>query len=121
MDTAHFKQKLDEELALLTAELKRIGRVNPENPADWEPIPGDVDALASDANERADNIEEYEANSAVLKELEARYNNVKRALQKIADGTYGVCEISGEPIEPERLEANPAARTCEKHLNEPLV
>ena len=34
-----------------------------------------------------------------------------RALQKIKAGAYGVCEISGEPIEVERLAANPAART----------
>ena len=31
-------------------------------------------------------------------------------------GTYGSCEISGEAIEVERLEANPAARTCKAHI-----
>ena len=120
MDTSHFKQKLEEELALLTKELEGVGRINPSNLADWEAKPADFNVLESDANERADKVEEYEANSAVLKELEIRHNNVKRALQKIVDGsgTYGICEISNEPIEPERLEANPAARTCMKHMRE---
>lgn len=119
MDTMHFKQKLEKELALLTKELESIGRINPSNPADWEARPADLNVLESDANERADKTEEYEARSAVLKELETRYNNVKRALQKITggDNTYGICEVGNEPIEPERLEANPAAQTCMKHTN----
>ena len=29
-------------------------------------------------------------------------------------GTYGLCEKCGQPIPPERLEANPAARFCLK-------
>ena len=31
----------------------------------------------------------------------------------IEKGTYGICEISGQPIEAERLKANPAARTSQ--------
>ena len=35
----------------------------------------------------------------------------------IAAGTYGTCEVSGEQIEEDRLEADPAARTCKAHMN----
>ena len=103
-------------MAKLEAELKTVGRVNPDNPKDWEPIPEKMDILASDDNEVADSIEAFEENTAILKELEIRYNDVKRALGKITDGSYGICETGKEPIEKERLEANPAARTCKKHL-----
>jgi len=34
------------------------------------------------------------------------------ALRRIEDGTYGICEGSGEPIPKERLEAIPWARYC---------
>ncbi|MEK7091498.1 MAG: TraR/DksA C4-type zinc finger protein [Patescibacteria group bacterium] len=40
------------------------------------------------------------------------------ALAKIDAGNYGLCEISQEPIELDRLEANPSARTCKKHLDQ---
>lgn len=36
---------------------------------------------------------------------------IERALEKIDEGTYGVCDISGEPIPLPRLEAVPYATT----------
>lgn len=40
--------------------------------------------------------------------------HIDQALSKIEDGTYGVCEISGEPIPRGRLEAIPYATTTVK-------
>ena len=120
MDTAHFEQKLKEELALVEKELSSIGRRNPKNPNDWEATPGTLDVETADVNSAADRIEEYEDNTAVLKQLEIRYNEVRNALERIKNGSYGICEISSEHIEVERLEANPAARTCIAHKDEDL-
>lgn len=118
IDTAYFKAKLEKELKTLETELKSVGHINPSNPKDWEPSSGEVDVNASDSADIADNIESYESNTAILKPLETQYNNVKLALDKIKKGTYGICEISGEPIEKERLEANPSARTSVAHMKE---
>lgn len=38
--------------------------------------------------------------------------DIDAALTKIEDGTYGICEECGEPIDPRRLEAIPQARLC---------
>jgi len=116
IDTKKYEEILKNELAQVEAELKTVGRINPDNPADWEAKPADMDIHRSEADEVADNIEAFEENSAVLKQLEIRYNEIKNALEKISNGTYGICEISGEPIEEDRLEANPAAKTCKKHI-----
>ena len=115
IDTAYFKKKLETELATLETELKSVGHINPDNPKDWEASSGDVDINASDSADIADNIGNYESNTAILKQLETQYTDVKLALEKIAKGTYGVCEKGGEPIEKKRLEANPSARTCLAH------
>lgn len=115
MDTAHYKEKLETELLRLTEELKTVGRINPSNPSDWEATPGTMDIQQADENERADAVEEYGTNNAVLSDLEIRFNQVKAALKRIKDGTFGVCEVSGEPIEEDRLEANPAATTSKAH------
>lgn len=120
IDTTHFKQKLEKELAVLETELKSVGHKNPDNPKDWEPSSGEVDVNASDLADIADNIESYESNTAILKPLEKQYNEVKLALDKIKKGKYGICEVSGEPIEVERLEANPSARTCMAHMDEAI-
>jgi len=37
---------------------------------------------------------------------------IDRALIKIREGTYGICEATGEPIDISRLEAVPEARYC---------
>ena len=111
-----FKGKLVEELAKVEAELKTVGRINPDNPADWEPMPEKSDVLASDRDEVADSIEAFEDNAAILKQLEIRYNEIKTALQRIESGEYGACEVCSEKIEEARLEANPAAKTCKAHM-----
>jgi len=46
------------------------------------------------------------------KKLDAKLRDVKRALEKLDDGTYGVCDVCGEAIMLERLEAIPWAVLC---------
>ena len=43
---------------------------------------------------------------------------VDRGLEKIEEGTYGICDRGGEPIEEGRLEAAPYATLCMKHQKE---
>ncbi len=114
-NVAEYKTRLEEEKGKLENELSSIGRRNPSNPADWEALP-QATGQESDPNDAADLIEGYEDNTGILKELETRYNEVLAALARIENGTYGVCTVSGEAIEEERLEADPAAATCKAHL-----
>ncbi len=39
-------------------------------------------------------------------------NKIGKALEKIEDGTFGFCEVCGEPIEFKRLEARPVTTHC---------
>ncbi len=114
-DIKHFKEKLEAELTLLEKEMLSIGERNPSNPADWEAVEKTENLDTADENVVADEIEEYEENSAIIKQEEIQYNEVKAALEKIEKGTYGICEVGGEEISVERLEANPSARTCIEH------
>jgi RNA polymerase-binding transcription factor DksA len=112
---SHFKNKLDAELKLVESELKELGWKNPST-GEWEATGGDIDASATENDELADKQEEYEERREEIEPLEARWNEIKLALDKIDEGTFGTCENCGEPIEPDRLEANPAARTCKTHM-----
>lgn len=41
--------------------------------------------------------------------------DVRRARERVADGSYGLCEVCGEPIPTARLEARPWSTRCVQH------
>jgi RNA polymerase-binding transcription factor DksA len=97
----------------LVHELKSIGRNVGAD--DWTATSA-TEVDTADDTEVADKFEELGINSAVTSELEHQLKDVDDALAKIDDGKYGICEISGENIEEDRLEANPSSRTCKAHM-----
>lgn len=50
--------------------------------------------------------------TSMSRQLEQRLADVDAALARVAAGTYGVCTACGQPIDPARLEARPAAARC---------
>ncbi|MDQ2852403.1 MAG: TraR/DksA C4-type zinc finger protein [Actinomycetota bacterium] len=48
-------------------------------------------------------------------QLLAMLRDVRRARERVIDGTYGRCEVCGEPIPLGRLEARPWAVKCIRH------
>ena len=49
---------------------------------------------------------------ALVQQAERHLAEIDEAVERLADGTYGVCERCGEQIPDERLEVRPTARTC---------
>ena len=47
--------------------------------------------------------------------LLAMLEDVRRARRRLADGSYGLCEVCGEPIAGERLEVRPWSIRCIQH------
>lgn len=111
----HFKRELEAEKAKLEAQMGTIGRKSPSVPGDWEPVPSET-GMESDLADQADVVMSRESNSAILADLEARYDTILAALSRIEKKKYGKCEVCGEEIEGARLDADPAATTCMKHL-----
>jgi RNA polymerase-binding transcription factor DksA len=117
-DLEYFKKKLDKEKSLLEEELKTVGRKNSHIAGGWEAKPENLDVDSADDNEVADKMEGLEENSGILDKLEMQLTEVNAALDRVRQGSYGVCMVAGEPIEKERLMANPSAKTCLKHMRE---
>ncbi len=61
------------------------------------------------ADQGTDNFDREFALSLVSNEQDIIYE-IDEALQRMDKGTYGYCEVSGEPIEKERLKAIPYTR-----------
>jgi len=72
---------------------------------------GEVEAdTAGEAREREDDAQKLtalELDGNLVVRDQARLERVERALQKIAEGTYGYSDLSGAPIPRARLEAVP--------------
>jgi RNA polymerase-binding transcription factor DksA len=62
--------------------------------------------------EEATESFELEKRLALEKQIKEKLNEVEHALDKFAQGTYGLCDICGQPIDPARLEALPEANLC---------
>lgn len=103
MTNAELKLKLEEELDVVNQELADLGHE-------------DIDPTATESDELADRQEASEENVGETSALTARKNEIAAALKRMQDGTYGFCEECGEKIEEDRLDANPAARTCKVHM-----
>lgn len=53
--------------------------------------------------------------AAVTDQVRRHLHEIDAALERIADDTYGRCEVCRRPIPQERLEVRPTARTCVQH------
>jgi RNA polymerase-binding transcription factor DksA len=113
----HYQKLLNTELEKVTEDLNSIAKQDKKS-GDWYAIPTpELDAINADNNVGADISEDWNERRATVAQLELRYLNIKRALEKITKNEYGICEVSGDPIEIDRLKANPAARTNLDNLN----
>ena len=62
--------------------------------------------------EEATESLELEKRLALEKRIREQLASVEHALEKFQKGTYGLCDICGQPIDPARLEALPQASLC---------
>ena len=62
--------------------------------------------------EEATETLELEKRLALENRLRQELTSIEHTLDKIDQGTYGICDNCGKPIPPERLEALPQASLC---------
>ena len=110
-DLEHFQDLLLQERARLEEEREQIrsrsGSVDGALPEEGEGGDEDTADLASAMMDK-------EMDLSVEDEIEDLLGQVAHALRKIEDGTYGICDMSGEKINKARLELIPwAALTVE--------
>jgi DnaK suppressor protein len=109
----NFIAKQKERLQSLREELLRIMRAAEED--ERTRTEQDADFTEHDAGDMSRDIFDREVDATIVEQVEQRLAIVERALQKIEEGTYGLSDVSGEPIPRGRLEAVPEAiRTVEE-------
>ena len=98
--TVDYRALLEEEQRDLTAKLEELGVGG---------VGLTYDSNFADSSQVTAERGEVEVLAGQLRETLA---DVVRALDKLTGGAYGACEDCGQPINPLRLEAKPAARYC---------
>jgi DnaK suppressor protein len=68
--------------------------------------------VLSDPNDRASLEEEHRIEQRLLDRERKYLKKVEAALARIAEGSYGYCEETGEPIGLERLLVRPTVTLC---------
>jgi DnaK suppressor protein len=76
-----------------------------EERSDLSRMPIHMADLGTDSYEQELTLELMDSERNLIAEIDD-------ALNRIEDGTYGICEAGGEPIPKRRLEAIPWARLC---------
>lgn len=100
------KADLEQRREKLLKELKKFTEGNEESSDSLFPQFGDKE------DENAAEVAAYSDNLSVEESLESTLHDTEKALQKIADGTYGICNYCKNPIDEKRLLARPASSAC---------
>ena len=106
-----FVERQRERLIGLREELVRIREGVAADERDLGEAEGDTQL---DSGDLSQDMFTREMDASIGEQVERRLGDVDRALEKIEEGTYGVCDDTGEEIPKGRLEAVPEAiRTVE--------
>jgi len=101
--TPDFRALLLEEKSLLDEQLRELGfGSESETGLDYDANFADTSQVTAERGET----------DVLVAELRSTLSDIEKALQKLDDGSYGVCERCGKLIAEDRLEAMPATALC---------
>lgn len=102
---AKLKKQLEQELKEIEQQLEASELPETTELSNYDNHPAD------NASDLTDQLTEM----AIDEHRSDNGEEIKRALQAMEDGTYGLCTVCGEEIPLGRLEAMPKALTCVEH------
>lgn len=101
--------QLQAEKKHMEAALSSFASKNVHNPDDYNasfPEFGDKD------EDNASEVAAFSDNLTIERTLESSLRDVKSALKRIEEGTYGTCKYCKKPIDEKRLLARPTSSAC---------
>ena len=105
----NIKEKLLERKAKLKTQLNTFAEKDPRQEDNYN---SDFPEFGDKEDENAAEVAVFESNLSLEDTLEQSLEMINRALQKIENGAYGLCEKCGETINEERLKIMPTATKC---------
>ena len=109
IDTSDFRKLLEEERERL---LRASGRLEAETSENSDELAHGIDNHLGDT---ASDTYDRELEEGLDEGVRQTLSQIDAALQRIEEGTYGVCEIDHKPIPEDRLRAIPWTTRCIEH------
>jgi RNA polymerase-binding protein DksA len=111
IDTTEFRTLLVEERERIVNAIEYLASENPGNMHDEL---GELGGRGSDNHlgDMASVTFDRELDEGLEEGAQQTLAQIDRALAKLEEGTYGICERCGKPIAEERLRARPWATLC---------
>ena len=109
-DTEFFKKLLLDKKEQANADLEDLERVSRSE--DAQESSEDRSAYSLHMADRGTDAMEREKNMLLAQREGAYLDYVDEALQRIEDGSFGLCRVCGNEVGRERLEAVPTATQC---------
>ena len=108
------KMALESERQSLEERLVENDHYQLENEHPYNSV-GELSAYDNHPGDLGTELYEREKDLSLNEHTEKELHDVNYALQAMANGTYGKCEVCGQDIDPERLEAIPTTTYCKEH------
>jgi sigma-B regulation protein RsbU (phosphoserine phosphatase) len=75
-----------------------------------------IDSIKEDLIDRRERIQNLQINKSGIPDLNELLQQIDDAIERIENGSYGLCEVCHDPIEEDRLRADPTICLCLEHL-----
>lgn len=96
------RAEIEREIGFMSDEIRSIG----------EDQGIENGSLGNHMAEDGSSVMEADRLSTISEDLRSLMNEIDAALRRMDEGTYGICERCGRPINEERLEAFPYVARC---------
>ena len=102
-DPVELREVLDAQRGQLDSQLHDLG------------VEGETGIVDDNFADTAQVSAEQGEAQALAAQLRDQLDDVEKALTRLDEGTYGTCEVCGQPIGDARLDVMPATRFCIEH------
>lgn len=114
--SAFSKTDLDTLKKLLVKEKERIekelGVFVSDRPHETNDFDGSFKDMGDEVDDNVHEVEEYTVNKSLELSLEGTLRDIKKSLDRMEKGTYGICKYCDKDIELPRLMARPTSSSC---------
>ena len=108
-----FLDKMKEDLLIRKETLKKqLSTFAKNDPKQEDNFNADFPNFGDTEDDNAAEVAAFEGNLSLEETFEQSIEMVNKALSKIENNTFGICEKCNSPITPERLEIMPTATKC---------
>jgi len=100
---------LKDQQGKLETQLAELSTKNAHNPNDYN---ASFPNFGDSEDENAAEVTQFSNNLTLERTLESTLRDVKKALESIKAGKYGMCKYCGKEIDEKRLSARPTSSSC---------